>query len=314
MAERANRRMPHSVAVIAVATWLVLALASLGRAADRLEPYQYEDTRQLVALVEEAAGRLEGEGTTFFEELGRRGSRWFDDNHYFFCYGVDGRCLFHATAPELVGKQLMGLKDFNGKPVGQMVTDIGKKPGRDAAGWVFYLWEEGTQFAPSWKSSYIRKVVMPDGGVVILGSGSYHQKMEKAFVKERVEMAADLLRREGQEAAAREFRDPASPFSFLESYIFVMNTRGRTLVDPAFPTLQGRDLSGFTDAVGRPAVKEMLERMEHYDEAWTQYMWPQHGSSLPARKLMFVKKVKVGEETFIVGSDYFAATPIWMSH
>ena len=32
----------------------------------------------------------------------------------------------------------------------------------------------------------------------------------------------------------------------------------------------------------------------------------------PSRKLIYVRKVKVGDEVFIVGSDFFLATPIWL--
>jgi hypothetical protein len=43
-----------------------------------------------------------------------------------------------------------------------------------------------------------------------------------------------------------------------------------------------------------------------------QYLWPKPGSSTPSRRLIYVRKVKVGDEVFIVGSDFFLATPIWL--
>ena len=33
---------------------------------------------------------------------------------------------------------------------------------------------------------------------------------------------------------------------------------------------------------------------------------------LPSRKLVYARKVKLGDETLIVGSDFFLPTPIWM--
>ena len=171
---------------------------------------------------------------------------------------VDGTCIFHATTPALVGNDLIEPRDLNGKPVIRWITDVGRKPEQDASGWVFYLWEEQTQLSPQWKSAYVRKVVAPDGKVYVVGSGVYNIKMEKPFVEERVTMAADLHPRQRQGAAFAELRDPASPYIFLDTYVFVLDAHGHTLVDPAFPTLAGRDLSELEDAVGFQPIKELL--------------------------------------------------------
>jgi hypothetical protein len=43
-----------------------------------------------------------------------------------------------------------------------------------------------------------------------------------------------------------------------------------------------------------------------------QYLWPKPGGSAPSRKLIYVRKVTVDGEVFVVGSDFFLATPIWL--
>jgi hypothetical protein len=60
------------------------------------------------------------------------------------------------------------------------------------------------------------------------------------------------------------------------------------------------------------AFKSALKKLESADDAWVQYLWPKPGASAPSRKLIYVRKVKVGGEVFIVGSDFFLATPIWL--
>jgi signal transduction histidine kinase len=272
----------------------------------------YEDTRRLVALVEEAAALIEKRGESAYREFNIKGSKWFINQYYIFVYSVDGTCVFHPIEPELIGKNLMSLEDMDGKPVIRFITDVGRKPEKNASGWIFYLWPDKAQLMPLWKSAYIRKVVRPGNKTYLVGSGVYNIKTEKAFVEERVQMASELLQTKGKEAAFREFRDRASPFAFLDTYIFVLNMQGHTVVDPAYPTLKGRDLSGFQDAVGVSTIQEMLRKIERVEEAWVQYLWPRSGSSLPSRKLMYVRKVRLGDETFIVGSDFFLATPIWM--
>jgi signal transduction histidine kinase len=207
---------------------------------------------------------------------------------------------------------VLDLRDLNGKPIIQSIVDIGKKPGNDASGWVFYLWENQIQLTPMWKSTYVRKLVAPNGKTYVIGSGLYDIKVERIFIEERVNRAADVLKTEGKAAAFKQFQDPASPFFFLNSYIFVLNDKGETLVDPAFPTLSGRNLSDFQDAVGFHAIKEVLQKLENTDAAWVQYLWLKPGSPVPSRKLLYARKLKIGDEIFIVGSDFFVATPIWM--
>ena len=279
---------------------------------DKLSAYLYKDTRRLVSLVEDAADLMEQQGTNAFPAFGQMNSRWFNNNYYLFVYDIEGNCVFHPANPELVGKNLMSLRDMNGKPVIQWITDVGRKTNDDASGWVFYLWEEGRELSPIWKSSYIRKVAAPDGKTYVLGCGLYDIKIERAFVKDRVDQAVALLQAKGEDAAFSDFRDSSSPFFFLNAYIFVLDIKGRALVDPAYPTLVSRNLHDFQDEVGRYVVREMIQKLETSDEAWVQYMWPKPGDTLPSRKIAYVRKVRVDDQTLMVGCDIFMATPIWM--
>ncbi|MHB8068539.1 MAG: cache domain-containing protein [Desulfobaccales bacterium] len=299
-------------AVIAAMT--LAALMALGRmeANQAPLPYIYEDTKQLVLFVEDAAQLVETRGTEAFREFAVKGSRWFNDNYYLFIYNLDGVCLFHPVAPELVGRNLLGLKDMNGKPMVRNITDIGRGPDPKAAGWVFYLWEPRTDLTPYWKVSYIRKAVGPDGKVYMLGCGVHNFKIENLFVKDCVDKAVELLKSQGKEAAFAQFRDRASPFFFCDTYIHVFDDKGWCLVDPAFPNMEKRDLTSFQDALGHYVVKEMLKRLSKSETAWLQYMLPQPGSALPSRKLAYLRKVSINGEVLIVWAEFFQATPIWM--
>jgi signal transduction histidine kinase len=302
-----SRRVMLMLALIVFALKFDSALG-----AERMSLYMYEDTRRLVALVEAAALLVEQKGDGAFAQFNTPGSKWWIDQYYIFVYGLDGTCLFHPIQPELIGQNLMALKDMSGRPVVQFITEIGRKAEKDAGGWVFYLWPDRAHLIPLWKSAYIRKVSGPSGKTYLVGSGIYNIKTEKFFIEERVRAAAELLQVKGKDAAFQEFRNPASPFVFLDNYIFVLDMQGRAVVDPAYPTLQGRDLSGFRDAVGLATIKEMIRKLQNGDQAWVQYLWPKPGAALAARKLMYGRKVKAGEENFIVGSDFFLATPVWM--
>jgi signal transduction histidine kinase len=300
-----------AIAVPLAAVWLALSM-SAGDCKDQLAKYTYKDTQDLVALVEAAAALIETKGDDAFKEFAQRDSKWLNADYYLFAYTLDGTTAFHPLRPELVGQNVMDLKDMNGKPIVRQITNIGRRPANDASGWVFYLWEDQTQLTPSWKAAYIRKVITPDHKTYVVGSGSYSIKVEKAFVEERVTRATRVLQSDGKDEAFKRFHSRASPFYFLDSYIFVLNEQGETLVDPAYPNRTGRSVTEFQDAVGFFAFRSALKKLEHADEAWVQYLWPKPGSSTPSRKLIYVRKVKVGEEVFIVGSDFFLATPIWL--
>ena len=296
----------------AIVVALLTACTAPRPAAPAQDVYLYEDTRRLVHFVEDAAALVEQRGARAFAEFDRPDLRWRTSPTYLFVYDASGTCLWHGLNRELVGRNLLSLRDALGKPVVEMVTAIGRKPQPDASGWVFYLWEERVEFVPSWKASYIRKAVGPDGRVYLVGSGSSSIKTEKAFVRDAVDAAAQLLEHRGRAAAFRELKEPSSQFQFLGSYIFVLDHRGRFLIDPAYPTIEGRDMSDFRDAIGRPVVKELLGQLQSSDRAWIQFLWPKQGETVLSRKMMYVRRVTAEGEPLLVGSDFFVATPIWM--
>ena len=205
----------------------------------------------------------------------------------------------------------MGFRDMNDKPVIELITKVGTQSAPDS-GWIFYMWPTKKELLPRWKSAYIRRVVGPDNQTYLVGAGAYNIKPERSFIQERVRMAADLLQTSGKEFAFARFRSRASPFAFLEAYIFVLDMQGRTVFDPAYPTLKGRNVSDFRDVVGAPVVGKLLDKLQHADEVWVQYLWRRPAASRPSRKSLYARKVEVGNETLIVGTDSFLATPIWM--
>jgi signal transduction histidine kinase len=290
-----------------------IALSLLSPFAHAAEPdlsaYVYEDTKQLVTLVNDAAALMARKGEAAFADFQVPHSYWRHGDYYIFIYTIDGICVFQPEEPVLVGKNLMDLRDIGGRPMNRGITDIARRPEPDASGWVFYLWEDHARLAPSWKASYIRKVVTPDHKVYALGSGLFNPKTERVFIKDNVDRAVDLLLQRGK-GALEQLHDPS--FSLLDSYIFVIDEHGHVLVDPAFPTNELRDLWDFTDAVGSHVIQNVLQRLATEDEAWLTYLQPQPGSRAPSRKLMYVRKVMVGGEKLFVGSDYFLAIPIWM--
>lgn len=278
----------------------------------KLVPYVYEDTKRLVTLVEDAASLIEQKGDAAFQDFAVKNSKWFDDKYYLFVYDLTGKCVFHPIQPGLIGKDLSSFRDVEDRPVIELITDVGKKPGANANGWVFYLWEMPNHYSPYWKSSYIRKVIAPNGNIYVVGSGLYNMKIEKAFIQERVNMAADLILSEGKDAAFNEIRKSSAVYHILGSYIFVVDESGNVVVDPSFPSNFQRNVSNFHDVTGRMVLEKIRQDLQYKDRVWDAFLWPQYESDVPSRMLLYVRKVKIGDEVFFVYGNFFPIKPVWM--
>jgi signal transduction histidine kinase len=280
-----------------------------GNDAQSSPDYAYRRTKRLVSLVKEAATLIAKEGETAFPLFRKKDSKWFQGDRYIFVYDLNGNNVVHPVQPEFEGQDLISLKDINGKPVIRMIIDQVTKHDR-SSGWVHYMWIRPEEIFPMWKSSYVMRTRAPSGKEYVVGSGIYNMKVEKQFIVEMVDDAVELVRREGKSAFDR-FRDKSSEFVFMDNYIFVVRLDGTAAVDPAFPSLEGRNLLDFKDSVGRYVVREMIAKLKG-DSVWISYMWPKAGEVKPSRRLGYIRTVKLGPETFMVGSSFSPARPIWM--
>jgi hypothetical protein len=309
-----NRKEMNRVLFCTLALFLSLNGSARAQTRDKLSHYLYEDTKQLVALVEDAASLIEQKGEAALLQFGVKNSKWLNDQRYLFVYDLNGKCVFHPVEPQLLGQDLIGLEDLDGRPMITMITDVGKKPGADASGWIFYLWEESPQSrVPAWKSSYVRKAVAPSGTVYLVGSGLYNMKMERSFLEERVDQAADLIADKGKQIALGELRNRASPLHIQNTYITVTDRQGDIVVDPSFPNLlKKRSLIAFRDKTGRNIYAQITKGLEKKDRMWLLYIWPKGDASRLARHMMYVRKVKADGEVFYVSANFVPATPVWM--
>jgi len=76
------------------------------------------------------------------------------------------------------------------------------------------------------------------------------------------------------------------------------------LFNPINLELDGKNIIDLKDVNGKAYVQEFIETAKTQGSGWIDYMWPKPGESKPSKKSSYIKKVKVGEETFIVGSGF----------
>ncbi|MEJ2136933.1 MAG: cache domain-containing protein [Desulfofustis sp.] len=307
-----NRKIPRQMLGAALLLLIGLVSPHSAMAFTGQDPsiYEYKDTRNLVAMVNQAAELFAQKGEEAHKEFSQRGSRWLRGERYIFIYDLNGVCVFHPENPQLVGKNLSDLKDVLGKPLIQWILEIAANRSKPY-GWVHYLWPAPNTLFPLWKSTYIVGVRSPEGKLYALGSGLYNMRPEKRFIVDLVDGAADLIDRKG-EAAFSALRDMADRYNLFGTHVYVFSVSGELKVDPAFPPGEERNALDYKDAVGRYFIRDAIEGVKEKETTWIMYMWPKPGDATPSKKLMYTRRVQVGDETYLVGSDMYLSHPIWL--
>jgi len=265
--------------------------------------YEYEETRDLVALVSDASALVRSRGDKAFDELSEDGSRWRQGETYIFVLDPEGNMLVH---PELEGKNVLNLKDVNGKPIIRGLIDAATTFAEKPEGWYHYQWPVPGGLLPRWKSSFVRLVIAPSGKRYILGSGMYNDRMERAFVEDAVIDAVGQIEK-SWETAFPLLRDPSGPFIAKDAYVFVLDMEGGCLAHPAFPNLEGNNLFDVQDTQGKYLVREMLTLVQTQESGWVDYMWPKPGESVSTQKSTYVSKASLGERQVLVGCGVYLA-------
>jgi signal transduction histidine kinase len=84
------------------------------------------------AMVRRAVAYIKAQGPDKAYEEFINGKSFKDRDLYISVYDLNGKNLAHGVNPRLVGKDMMGLKDPDGKPIIKMITDVARDKGR---GW-----------------------------------------------------------------------------------------------------------------------------------------------------------------------------------
>jgi cytochrome c len=118
------------------------------------------------ALVKKAAAYIKANGNDKAYEEFTNGKQFKDRDLYIFAYDFSGKNLAHGANPKLVGKDLSGLKDPDGKMILPPLVEIAKTKGKG--------WSESFKFRNPLTEKMEPKVVYVERvGDVFLGCGIY---------------------------------------------------------------------------------------------------------------------------------------------
>lgn len=118
------------------------------------------------AMVKKAVAYIKANGNDkAFEEI-TNGKTFKDRDLYVFAYDFTGKNLAHGANPKLVGKDLSGLKDPDGKLIIPPLVEIAKSKGKG--------WSESFKFRnPSTEKMEPKVVYVERVGDILLGCGIY---------------------------------------------------------------------------------------------------------------------------------------------
>jgi cytochrome c len=125
--------------------------------------------KDAIALTDKAAAYLKANGEAkAFAEFNKKDGPFTDMSKdlYVFVFDMTGKCLSHGANPALIGRDLSGLKDSDGKFFIKDFTTVAKTKG---SGWIDYNWSNPTTKKIEPKSSYVLKVA----DNVLIGCGIY---------------------------------------------------------------------------------------------------------------------------------------------
>jgi cytochrome c len=139
---------------------LGLALVGAAHAADQGTPAEAE------AMVKKAVAHIKAVGPEKAYDEFTNGKSFKDGDLYVIVYDLNGKNLAQGANPKLVGKDLIGLKDPDGKPIIKMFVDLAKEKGK---GWV-----EGYKFMnPVTQKMEIKAMYLERVGDTLVGCGIY---------------------------------------------------------------------------------------------------------------------------------------------
>lgn len=121
---------------------------------------------EATALVKKAVAYLKANGREkAFAEFNSPSGQFKDRDLYIFINDMNGKMWAQGANPKLIGKNLIDIKDVDGK---YFIKDFIELAGTKGKGWVDYKWPNPVSKAVEQKSTYVEKV-----DDLVIGCGIY---------------------------------------------------------------------------------------------------------------------------------------------
>jgi cytochrome c len=152
--------MKKLIATIIGVSFLVLMGGSITFAAE------FGTAAEAEALVKKGIQLIKAEGREkAFAEINNPKGKFVDRDLYIFVYDMNGKCVAHGFNPKMIGKELLEMKDTDGKYFVKERVEIAKTKGK---GWQDYKFTDPITKKIEPKSAYVERLEN-----LIVGCGVY---------------------------------------------------------------------------------------------------------------------------------------------
>ncbi len=130
--------------------------------------------KTIMDKVKEAVTLLKKEGSKAFPKFKGKDSAFIFNGTYLWIHTMDGKMLMHPLKPDMVGQEILKIKDADGTQFFSQMNDVVKEKDQ---GWVSYKWPKPGEKESSVKVSYVHSATIDDQKVVV-GCGVYNLTLE----------------------------------------------------------------------------------------------------------------------------------------
>ncbi|WDP84901.1 MAG: cache domain-containing protein [Desulfobacter sp.] len=208
--------------------------------------------------------------------------RWGTDGKgYFWIQDTDGLMVHHPIKPALNKKNLLGMKDPDGKLFFKEMDRVAKE---QTAGFVDYKWPKPGFEKPQDKISYV-KLYKPWNWII--GTGVYLESTEEQAQANALRSIGSI--RYGEKGAG---------------YFFIYDSKGKCILLPPKPERQGKNFWDLQDAKGNYLIRDLVKAGNSAPEGgFFKYYFPKPGSDADLAKTSFIRKL--GPWDWYVGTGIY---------
>lgn len=129
------------------------------------------------------------------------------------------------------------------------------------------------------------------GALLAAGALAQAQNASKDDAVALTRKAVAHLKKDGVEAACKDFADPQGGFMQGELYVFVQDMQSKMVCHAANKRINGKDLSELKDADGKLFSKAMTELVKARGAGWVDYRWINPNTKAIESKTSYVERV-----------------------
>jgi signal transduction histidine kinase len=136
----------------------------------------------------------------------------------------------------------------------------------------------------------------------LVATNGYAENCTKSDLYKAVDYAVGLINSKGK-AALPEL----TKYRYCDGlgYVFVVEIDGKTILQPANPQLEGKDITVLQGAKGEYFGAEMKAKVQKSGEGWVSYVWENPKTKGLEIKCSFVKAATMDGKKVFVGSGIY---------